>query len=217
MNSFSDLKATHRAVRENLNSELSIRIHRSLSWLGQAETQKEDLDASFIFYWIAFNAAYAGNFDDAEHYSESSAFSHFFQRIVKNDSQNRVYSLIWERFPHEINGVLRNEYIFSSFWKENDFINDLDWKASFEASIVKVNHALKNQDTIVILSILFSRIYVLRNQIFHGGATWNSSVNRTQVKDCTKLLANLVPILIKIMMASPEENWGTLNYPLKEK
>lgn len=32
----------------------------------------------------------------------------------------------------------------------------------------------------MILSILFDRLYVLRNQLVHGGATWNSDVNPTR-------------------------------------
>lgn len=35
----------------------------------------------------------------------------------------------------------------------------------------------------MILSILFDRLYVLRNQLVHRGATWNSDVNRDQVRD----------------------------------
>lgn len=38
-------------------------------------------------------------------------------------------------------------------------------------------------ETGTVLMILFDRLYVLRNQIIHGGATWNSSVNRDQVRD----------------------------------
>ena len=35
-----------------------------------------------------------------------------------------------------------------------------------------------------VLSIVLSRIYTLRNQLVHGGATWDSSVNREQLRDC---------------------------------
>ena len=30
---------------------------------------------------------------------------------------------------------------------------------------------------------VFDRLYVLRNQLVHGGSTWNSGINRTQVRD----------------------------------
>ena len=56
---FSELKEIHRERRENFKEEFSLRIHRGLSWVQRAEKELEDPDASFIFYWIAFNSIYA--------------------------------------------------------------------------------------------------------------------------------------------------------------
>ena len=47
MQSFEALKERHRAVRENLPENLSLRIHRSLSWMQCAEQQDND-DAKFL-------------------------------------------------------------------------------------------------------------------------------------------------------------------------
>ncbi|MBC8386216.1 MAG: hypothetical protein H8E09_00070, partial [Gammaproteobacteria bacterium] len=52
------LKKRHREIRDGLPPNLSLRIHRALSWLNCAE-QKQDDDSKFIFLWISFNAAYA--------------------------------------------------------------------------------------------------------------------------------------------------------------
>lgn len=60
----------------------------------------------------------------------------------------------------------------------------------------------------MVLSIVLSRIYVLRNQLVHGGATWGSSVNREQLRDCTNFMAKLVPLVIETMMDHPETLWG---------
>ena len=68
--SYSKLKDKHRSVRDDQEKSLSIRIHRSLSWLGKAE-QETDEDAQFIFLWISFNAAYA-----------CSCFDHICVRII---------------------------------------------------------------------------------------------------------------------------------------
>ncbi|WP_425067816.1 hypothetical protein [Reyranella sp.] len=38
---------------------------------------------------------------------------------------------------------------------------------------------------------ILDRLYVLRNQLLHGGATWNSSVNRSQVRDGAAVLSRL--------------------------
>ena len=69
-------------------------------------------------------------------------------------------------------------------------------------------------DAARILSILFDRLYVLRNQLVHGGATWNGSVNRDQVRDGAAVLGTLLPIFIEIMMDNPGQNWGKPFYPV---
>ena len=44
----------------------------------------------------------------------------------------------------------------------------------------------------------------------HGGATWNSAVNRKQVNDCNSLMKVLVPLFAEIMLNNPDEDWGAL-------
>ena len=68
----------------------------------------------------------------------------------------------------------------------------------------------------MILTCLFDRLYVLRNQLVHGGATWNSSVNRQQVGDGARIMAFLVPLFIDIMMDHPQSDWGAPYYPVVE-
>lgn len=58
------LKQRHRAEREQYHPNLSLRVHRALSWLQRSEMQDE-LDGQFIFLWIAFNAAYATDIEES--------------------------------------------------------------------------------------------------------------------------------------------------------
>jgi len=55
---------------------------------------------------------------------------------------------------------------------------------------------------------------MLRNQLLHGGATWDSSINRDQLRDSTNILGKLVPITIKLMMDNGRAIWGTPCYPV---
>ena len=71
-------------------------------------------------------------------------------------------------------------------------------------------------DCPAVLGIVFDRLYVLRNQLVHGGATWNSSVNRAQVRDGTAILAALLPSLIETMVDHPELEFGSVLYPVLE-
>ncbi|MFD2577593.1 hypothetical protein ACFSTD_01000 [Novosphingobium colocasiae] len=75
---------------------------------------------------------------------------------------------------------------------------------------------MRDHDTARILSILFDRLYVLRNQLVHGGSTWNSDVNRAQVRDGAALLGCLLPIFIDLMMDNAGHEWPMPNYPVVE-
>ena len=58
--------------------------------------------------------------------------------------------------------------------------------------------------------MVFDRLYVLRNQLVHGGATWNSSVNRAQVRDGAAILGFLLPVFVDLMMDNPRRLGQTL-------
>lgn len=51
-------------------------------------------------------------------------------------------------------------------------------------------------------------------QLVHGGATWNSGVNREQVRDSVTLIGKLVPLVILTMMDNPDTLWGDAAYPV---
>ncbi len=81
---YQRLKHRHRTERENYHPNLSLRVHRSLSWLQRAEMQ-EDLDGQFIFLWIAFNAAYATEIDEEYRTSEKTSFRSFLEKLSDLD------------------------------------------------------------------------------------------------------------------------------------
>lgn len=57
------------------------------------------------------------------------------------------------------------------------------WKRLFMAAL----RSVMGRDTLMLLGIVFDRLYVLRNQLFHGGAARNSRVNRQQIGDGASL------------------------------
>jgi hypothetical protein len=64
------------------------------------------------------------------------------------------------------------------------------------------------------MGLVLDRLYTVRNQLIHGGATYQSKVNRSQVKDASEILSFLVPLMIDIMITNINEDWGTINYPV---
>jgi hypothetical protein len=208
------LKTRHRDIRDGMPESLNLRVHRALSWLKHAE-QTEDADGRFIFLWIAFNAAYAneGRFDqDAR---ERTAFMSFIDKLIDLDRQELLYDVIWEAFPKSIRMFVDNPYVFHPFWRHQmGQLSETDWQEAFDRSRRAAHQALARKDTKTILNVLFERLYVLRNQLMHGAATWNSSVNREQVKDGAAIMGRLVPAVIHVMMENPNALWGDPCYPV---
>ena len=208
------LKNRQRQERDSYPDNLGLRVHRSLSWLNRAE-QEDDPDSRFIFLWIAFNAAYASDFDGREGLSEQGTFNSFLDKLHELDASKRLNDLIWRAYPNAIRVLLDNPYVFPGFW---DYLRDLktedQWQDSFAAAKRAANLALAKQDTTRVLAIVLNRIYTLRNQLLHGGATWNSSINRDQIRDCVNIMGELVPAVIEIMMDSPNTLWGEASYPV---
>ncbi len=213
---YTFLKAKQREIRGGFPETMGLRVHRSISWIGRAEREIDDPDARFLFLWIAFNAAYADEDEfQAIRFGEREAFSVFFKKVVGLDVDRRIYDAVWDSFSGPIRLLMDNKYVFNPFWQHHNGIPGFDdWEERFNASSRRFACAVRESDSISILSFVFDRLYVLRNQIVHGGATWDSSVNRDQVRDGAAILGFLVPVFVNIMLDNPHENWGRPFYPV---
>lgn len=218
------LKDKQRELRDGFDLPLKLRVHRSISWMRRAEKEHEDPDIRFILLWIGFNAAYGGDLDRALDGSEEGGaqnerdrLGQFFTLLIEMDEENSIYRTIWKRFSQEIRLLLDNKYVFAPFWRhQSGQSGGAGWEISFDSAKHAANRALAEKNTAVVLSILFDRLYVLRNQLVHGGATWDSSANRAQVRDGASLLSCLLPVFIDLMMDNPDREWSMPNYPVVE-
>lgn len=220
MNRHQELKARQREERANYPEDMGLRVHRALSWLGRAETERStgDHDGAFVFYWIAFNAAYAGEIGDGleETPSAREEFRQYFASLLLADKKSAIYDAIWTRFSGPIRVLLDNPYVFAPFWNSHRVGDGDAWKGAFARSVDVAHSAIEHKDTQRVLEIIFDRLYVLRNQVMHGGATWNSSVNRDQLRDGVAILGWLIPLFIELMMDAPELDWKRPYYPVVE-
>jgi len=212
---YENLKARHREVRDQFPHSLSLRVHRALSWLQRAEAEKQDHDAQFIFLWVAFNAAYANQVPDRQNSSERKMFQGFLHRLIESDSQHLLYELVWDRFPGAIRLMIDNQYVFQPFWDfHNGLVSEEDWQTAFQKSKSAARRALGKMDTLKVMMVMFDRLYTLRNQLLHGGATWNSHVNRSQLAQGAEIMGRVVPIVIHLMMNDYQRVWGEPCYPV---
>jgi hypothetical protein len=210
------LKARQRLERHNYPANLTLRVHRALSWLDRAE-RSEDNDARFIFLWIAFNAAYATEIDERSRLSEQETFKAFLDKLIQLDEHKHIEQMVWTEFSQSIRVLLDNPFVLQAFWDfHNQKISESDWQERLAQGKRNAQKALATHNTAALLGVVFNRIYTLRNQLIHGGATWNSKVNREQLRDCVKLMEKLVPRVITIMMDNPDTLWGDACYPVIE-
>jgi hypothetical protein len=165
---FHTLKARHRLERDTYHVNLTLRVHRSLSWLQRAE----QADGRFVFLWIAFNAAYATDIDENYRLSEQETFRAFLRKLCDLDQGRQIEKLEWSEFSGSIRVLLDNQYVFQSFWDyQNGKISEQQWTDRFVEGRRRAQAALAQRDTAEVLAVLFNRIYTLRNQMMHGGAT----------------------------------------------
>lgn len=199
--------------KPNRPDNLNLRLHRALSWLQKAENSQDDLDIQFISLWVSFNAIYAREL--GTHSSDRYNFVEFLRHVCQLDKDKNIYQLIWQKFSQSIRTMLNNRYVFQPFWDHhNGKISQAAWQEDFTKSNKKAYQALSNKDTDAMMIVIFDRLYTLRNQIVHGGATYDSSINRKQLQDACQILKSIIPIVIQIILDNPHRNWGKPFYPV---
>lgn len=198
-----------------------LRFHRVEKWLERARAVSalKDRDTAFLLYWIAFNAAYA---KDGKPRSEAAEFQKYFRTLLRLGGRRAVHDEICGRFDKQIRKVVDNVFLFEPFWEQAknrakgaDAEHDAEWNREFRAEGEKVRAALEDPakgDPLTVLDTLFRRLYTLRNQLVHGGATWKGRLNRYSVKSGERILGFVMPIFLRIMQENPDQDWGTPPY-----
>lgn len=208
-----------RAAKEYPKSEqsdLGLRLRRATSWLLKASEEKYDLASQFIFCWIAFNAAYG--VDTIAKFpapiDEINQRKKFFEKIESLQQRFELHYLIKDDLKEQVDELLDNEYVFKMYWiyelgnKEYD-----DFTSALERDKRAFRAVSNNMKTAEMLIVLFFRLNTLRNQLFHGAATWKGSVNPPQVIRGAEIISRVVPKMIEIMMLGPDKDWSNPSYP----
>lgn len=208
-----------------------LRIRRANSWFDRAkqlkqlrkeneEERKKDLDSQFIFFWISFNALYARDphdFSENEGDREQERFKNYLRKLLKFDNNahnSHIYKAI--KNTRAVTKLLKNKFVDPGFWEyyHKNFLKRGETKKWSTERITKsFNDAKEEANTSKMLSIIFGRLYYLRNQIIHGGSAWKVDLNRGQLRDATEIMYKLLPIFINLMLENPEDDWGKSFYP----
>ena len=235
---YEDLKNKFETLKSTLNEAhpLRQRLHRSLSWFKRACDEDTTQDqyrnhARCIFLWIAFNAAYAIDRDprtESDHHrrSESDRFCEFLRLLIALDCR-RIYRVVSSDLRSWISDLISNEYVFQKFWDNPD--SETMWE-QYDRDIEDVNELLKcgsdaysavsenelRKPLKELLDRVFSRLYVLRNQLMHGFATAGGFMNRRQAQTGAAILDVLVPIFLDNMTDYPDSFSGRVPYAVSD-
>ena len=211
----AQLKAGLQAIRDSIDNNHAVRLHRAISWLRCADECADNRDLQFISLWIAFNSCYCADDHGEQSLAEREVFQIFVRKLVRHDAEKEIYHCLWQQFPGPVRALIKNPFLFHPFWRVHSEGGDESaWRGRFTRSSDAANRFLARQQVPQLLGVILDRLYVLRNQLVHGGATYQSNVNRTQVGDGCNMLSALMPIIVAIMLAHPAENWGQIRFPV---
>ena len=209
----TSLKTKLKELHSNANENDIIRLHRAISWVKCAEESANNTDLKFITLWIAFNACYADNDNHDMSLTEKKRFKDFISRLVMLDKEERFFKLLWFKFSGPVRLLIDNKFAYKQFWDAQRG-EKVDWERLFKQSKIDSRNYLAHQQVAELLGLVLDRLYTVRNQLIHGGATYKSKLNRSQVKDASQILESLMPIIIDNMITNINEDWGVINYPV---
>ena len=170
----------------------------------------EDLDLSLLSQWIAFNALY-GQWDGEakEPVPDHVCWRHFVDRILSLDKDRSVIDILRDHKPLAMT-IFEDEYLSRYYWKKpNEKRASRSRKTKFDARTWYLQ-----ENWTLILDGLIERIYLLRCQLVHGAATYNSNLNRTSVRRCSQMMDHLVRAFLFVWIEhGADEDWGIMCYP----
>jgi hypothetical protein len=191
-------------------SDNAIRMHRAISWLFACENG-ENVDLSFLSAWIGFNACYSVPPENAGE-TENARMWKFLQEVIEQDDHRLIASYIFEEQIGLIDSLMSIQYLFKQFWI-SIHVQEEGWDAEYEIQNTRLLIDRDQRNTLSHCNAIVQRVYVLRNQVIHGGATFESSMNREQMNICNQFMHGLLLRIINVMMKKPLYDWGSTNYP----
>ena len=204
--------------RKVANQSFAIRVHRALSWIERAAKQP-GLETRFIFQWIAFNSLYGqareglptARSQRGYGGGDRSEYVDFLHKIAGLDGQLLMKAATQVRpFLEEL---VACQYLHYGYWRDLP-----DWPEMLRKDIDRFGRAMESRTVGRVLSVVFDRLYTMRLQLFHGGATFNSRVNRKTVKLSEMILRQFMRPILEVMIDHGlDEDWGEFSYPPRDQ
>lgn len=182
----------------------ALRLYRARSWLRKSRkagsNTPPDLDAQFIFLWIAFNSLYgrrrrrdtSSGSQMSRGASELGDFKGFLEAIERVSGSQVAALLRRSPLAGSAAKVLDNPFLDLDCWDrwETDGIRDRQQRLAIP------RRSYGGQPLPV---PVFRQLYVLRNQLLHGAASDAGRRNRESLKSAILVLDAVVDALISLV------------------
>ena len=216
------------------------RIARMSTWISHAKATsgEEEAHVRFLFYWIAYEAAYHMNETGESEGGHGKERRKFHRRLASHDRVGLQSVLRVQK--KDVEGILELRQAHPYFWrkvpkkaqKEDSLFVvktacawETDFKKWVESVRKRLNKAVRNQKRlndevwfqkyiVETLNDLFENLSIVRHQIVHGGSAGPDSRGRTQVIRGARLLSVFVPCFHEVIKNSiKDEDWGEPPFP----
>ena len=202
--------SSNRSVTWDQQS-LADRIRRSLSWLERAAAApRRDKPPRFVDLWIALNALYGVKPDPSS--DERRSFRNFIRKLNRIDSRCKflVPSMSQGHVQNLSFKLVDNPYLWREFWQKN--VRKLRENRITDLKIARAS--FREQDAVMLYTCVFERLYILRNQIFHGSSSATTKKSEDALKPAILFLEETIPIFIRVMMnCGSGKDWPSLPFP----
>lgn len=175
-------------------SPIAVRCFRAESWMQKAsDVPVSDIDAKFIFLWIAFNALYGQpkylkrepGFEVFGR-DEETDIRNFLKVIHQLDRRGRIDTVI-ESLRYDVAELRDDLFLNKDCW--------IEWrKRDLQSAPERVKRPFLAGKRGVGLPGLFQSFYVLRNQLFHGCSSDKGTKNREALRRAVIVLDRLVRV-----------------------
>ncbi len=194
------------------HQDFAIRVWRGISWLERAEILlTDDLEGRFLALWIGINALYGQLDRDGRPWGDREALAAFISRIYPLDSSGRLRAVVAKNQKSALS-LIDNKFLFEGFWAGSKTA-----KADLGMEVKNAILMLTKPNQLPLWRMLLSRLYLMRNQVFHGASTKGSTLNRKSLRNCVTVLSSFLPACLETMIEyGVTQDWGEVCYPPKE-
>ena len=206
------------------------RFRRAGAWLHEAN-KPLDPSAKFVFSWIAFNAQFTDKSmrkqwenKERKYPLDLMMINEFVNRITHRDSGGMLIDAV-SGVKVSLREIFKLPHTFFQFWEKPptlDITSKSQWHAHFHNEwadrLRDLGDDIKHRNVKRTLNSAFSRLYVVRNQVFHGGhsSSKRTSFGYTQIQHGAEVLVKMTQcfqlIMAERMDKFPEEEWGEVEF-----